>query len=161
MADQVQQALPKERVTVSSFSLPSSFEKASEVVVEQSIDAPEIRLASDNLEAVERRVIIAHHAYGAHALGRIAAFVGVDRKTLEALLDRPSVKMMIESGQVPCWTGAELVARLSVEAETAQRPQDRISALKLLMEYRSMTQPEGGSRGFKRIAAKFAIGGNR
>lgn len=154
-------ALPKEtQVGVSSFSLPAGFKGASEIVIEQDVKEQEICLATDSIDAVDRRVLIAYHAYGAHSLGRIASFVGVDRKIVEGILKKPSVQAMITSGQIPCWNGAELVARLSVEAETAQRPQDRISALKLLMEYRSMSQPEGGSRGFKRIAAKFMTGGN-
>lgn len=138
-----------------AFALPEQWRGAHEVVVEQQVQDP-INLPTDDLEAIERRALIAYHAYGRAATGRIAAFLGVDKKEVNTILERPSVKALLRSGAIPCWTGAEIIARLSVEAECAQRPQDRIVALKLLMEYRSMSQPEGGSRSFKRIAAKFA-----
>lgn len=164
------QPLPKDVTPTRalSFSLPQSLSAVgagTEVTVEEvhsGNDRAAPQLATDEMDALERRVLIAYFAYGPYAHGRTAAFVGADQRTVREILAKPHIQAIIQNGgsaAIPCWTPGELVARLSVEAETAQRPQDRIAALKLLMEYRSLSQPEGGSRSFKRIAAKFTTGG--
>lgn len=142
-----------------SFQLPNALaeiaKNASEIVLEEH-ENKEVSLQTDHIPAIERRLLIAYHAYGSHNLTQIAAFVGLPLKQIERMIQSPSIQFALKNNHIPCWTGAELIARLSVEAEVATRTQDRIAALKLLMEYRSMTLPEGGSRGFKRIAAKFS-----
>ena len=143
-----------------SFALPAGHHRApsAEIVVEET-HPTEVVLPVDAMEAVKRRVLIAYQAYGPASIGRIAAFVGLHPKKAQELLASEDIQQAIKSGMVSCWTPTEIVARISVEAETAQRPLDRLAALKLLMEYRSMSAPEGGSRSFKRIAAKFQVGG--
>lgn len=156
-----QQTVPLEkdetsRVSAPSFVLPKGAVHHSEITIEEQ-RAEEMVLPIDALDAVKRRVLIAYHAYGPASKAKISAFVGLPIKQIDALLDSPEVQRFLASGAIPCWTGAELLARVCAEAETAARPQDRLAALKLAMEYRSMTAPEGGSRSFKRIAAKFQM----
>ena len=71
-----------------AFALPEHWRGAHEVVVEQQVQDP-INLPTDDLEAIERRALIAYHAYGRAATGRIAAFLGVDKREVDRILERP------------------------------------------------------------------------
>lgn len=147
----------------SAFRLPPGWApEKNEVEITLTEQQPtELALPTDQMDSVKRRLLIAFHAFGPVSIGRIAVFAGLDVKQAKKILDEPEMREAIAKQLIPCWTGAELISRVAVLAETARRDGDRLQAIKMLMEYRSMAAPEGGSRSFKRIAAKFArpVGG--
>ena len=116
------------------------------------------KIKTDFFDSKKRRILIALHAYGIDD-PRIQAFLGMSRQDLLNILNTDQeIKEAIKNNEVPCWTQAEIIARMCVEAETAQRSAERITALNKLMEYRGLVAPEGGSRTFSRTVLKFKRG---
>lgn len=109
----------------------------------------QLELNSDNLDSLKRRVAIAILAFGDND-SRISAWLG---RELGELRNDPEVIRAIKDGA--CLTQAEIAARLSIIADTANQDKDRLTALKLLMEYRGIAAPEGGSRSFSRTIMRF------
>lgn len=112
-------------------------------IVQSVITVPkaELHLPTDSLDALCRRVLIGINAYGLHD-PRIVGFTGLDRQQIDKLIKTPEMKKLLDSGVTPCWTKAELISRLCVEAETASASKDRIAAITKLMEYRSIGQTD-------------------
>lgn len=117
----------------------------------------ETKCTSDGLTPYQRRVVIAVNAYGMHNLSQAASFVGnLSAKELRELVEKDeNIKNALQNGEVPCFTKAELVSRLCVEAETANKASDKINAITKLMEFRGLAAPEGGSRNFSRTVMRF------
>ena len=111
----------------------------------------EKQFISDNLEAQKRRFAICYLSYsGEQAKIRRAGFS--NEEIAKYLKDR-EVQEAIEKGA--CWTRTEIIAKISMEAEMAPRPQDRLNALRMLMEYRGIAEPQGGARSFDRLVMQF------
>ena len=128
----------------------------AELVVTTPFDvAPEKQFISDHLPQIKRKLAIAILAFGDSP--KVWQFVGVPKTEYEKLKNDPEVRNAIEKGC--CWTREEIVARLCVEAENAPKSQERLAALRMLMEYRGIAAPEGGARSFSRILGQFKIGG--
>jgi hypothetical protein len=131
-----------------------AFEKPKTEIREITIipAAPvEKQFAADNLEAQKRKFAIAYLAFsGDRAKVRRAGFT--DEEISKYLRD-PEVQDAFEKGAT--WTREEIVAKISMEAEFAQRPQDRLNALRMLMEYRGISEPQGGARSFERIMMNY------
>ena len=107
----------------------------------------------DNLEAIERKVLIGLSAYGKHNIRQIAAFANISTSWVEDILSKEEWK----SEEIPCWTKAEIIARLCVESEVASRPQDRIAALSKLMEYRGLLDQQKTSNTFNQLIQSYQL----
>lgn len=125
-----------------------------EIVAERSIQPTEQPLSSDTKTAMVRKVIIGIHTYGADD-NRLISFTGLSRTQLKVIIESEEVQQSIKMGEVVCWTKAEIIARLAIEADRAPKASERILALTKLMEYRGLAAPEGGARGFERIIQRF------
>ena len=146
------------------FSILSKEERETEVEVYTELPAPkgEVSLPCDALDPLKRRFLIAVHTYGINSsssLKQIAAFCDLPLEVVNKIIDGSKTRNWLteelEKGTIPCFTKAELIARLCVEAENAIAPKDRINSISKLMEFRGLTAPEGGSKSFQRIAMKF------
>ena len=154
--DKVREVKDQPLLKAKGLSPFGSIVRKSEMYLEKEVvENNQESLATDFLDAVLRRVIIGYHTYGAHNPGAIAAFAGCSLAQTKQLIESDMAQQIINSGEIVSWTRAELVARLSVEAERAQKTQDRLMAIKQLMEYRGLAAPEGGARSFTRTIAKF------
>ena len=147
----------------SSFPLASVYEEPKESLELERIEerSRELDLPSDDFDQLKRRILIALHTYGLHNLHQVASFIGgrwtkeAVSKLLESKEGEWYKKELADPNKTPCWTKAELISRLCVEAETASSPKDRINAICKLMEFRGLAAPEGGSRNFSRTIMKF------
>ena len=129
----------------------------AEVVLATPFDvAPEKQFISDHLPQIKRKLAIAILAFGDSP--KVWQFVGIPKTEFEKLRNDPEVKNAIAKGC--CWTREEIVARLCVEAENAPKSQERLAALRMLMEYRGIAAPEGSARSFSRILGQFKVTGN-
>ena len=144
------------------FSILSKEERETEVEVYTEIKQKgEVALPCDALDPLKRRILIAVHTYGINShnsLKQIAAFCDLPLEVVNKIVegkDRNWLGKELAEGTIPCFTKAELIARLCVEAENAVAPKDRINSISKLMEFRGLTAPEGGSKSFQRIAMKF------
>ena len=145
------------------FSILSKEERETEVEVYTEIKQKgEVALPCDALDPLKRRILIAVHTYGINSsssLKQIAAFCDLPLEVVNKIIDGSKTRNWLteelEKGTIPCFTKAELIARLCVEAENAIAPKDRINSISKLMEFRGLTAPEGGSKSFQRIAMKF------
>lgn len=129
----------------------------NEIHLEEFVEKrEEFDLKTDALNSLERRILIALYTYGTHDLNRAASWVGLSKDELcEIVRKSKNIKNSVESGEIPCWTKAELISRLCVEAETAPKASERITAITKLMEFRGLATPEGGARSFTRTIARF------
>ena len=125
-----------------------------EIEVYEAKERGEIRLAGDELEYVVRHVLIGAVTYGIHAVNKIAIFAGCTVNQAQEILKEHGHKVGTETF---CLTKQEIMARLSVLA-TNGNDGTKLTALKMLMEFRGVGAPEGGSRNFKRTVMKFATG---
>ena len=134
---------------------PVVIERPVEVLVEKVNKNNE--LTTDQINYLKRRIIIGINTYGIHNLSAVASFVGsLSMKEIKDLIEKDNeLRDSIEQGKIVCWTKAELIARLCIEAETASRSQDRINAITKIMEFRGLTKPEGGERSFSRVVTQF------
>ena len=123
----------------------------------EKVEIHELTLPTDQMESIYRRVLIGIHAYGLHD-NRLASFCGLLPAQLKNIIASEEIQKALKEGVTPCWTKAELVSRLCVEAESAPTPRDRILAITKLMEFRSVTAPEGGARSFTRVIGRFGKG---
>lgn len=123
----------------------------------EKVELNELTLPTDQLDSIYRRVLIGIHAYGLHD-NRLPGFCGLLPSQLKNIINSSEVQEALKSGITPCWTKAELISRMCVEAETAKSNKDRILALTKLMEYRSVVAPEGGARSFTRVIGRFGRG---
>jgi hypothetical protein len=135
-----------------------------EVLIYQEITPSkgETQLPCDALDPLKRRILIAVHTYGINSqqgLKQIASFCDIPlqvvRDLVNGIKENNWLGEELKKGTIPCFTKAELIARLCVEAENAIAPKDRINSIGKLMEFRGLTAPEGGSKSFQRIAMKF------
>ena len=124
----------------------------------EKVEIKELELPTDQLDTIHRRVLIGIQAYGLHD-SRLASFCGLLPAQLKKIIDSKEIQDALKSGITPCWTKAELISRLCVEAETAKEAKTRILAITKLMEYRSITSPEGGARSFTRVIGRFGRSG--
>ena len=127
------------------------------VEVIQPIQEKPNELTTDQISYIKRRIIIGLNTYGIHNLSAVSNFVGgLSLVQVKHLIENDSeIKNAINDGSIVCWSKAELIARLCIEAETASRSQDRINAITKIMEFRGLTRPEGGAQSFQRIVAQF------
>lgn len=133
---------------VSAFETPKKVEAQITIIPAAQVEK---QFISDNLEAQKRRFAVAYLAYcGDTAKIRRTGFTDVE---IQKYLKDPGVKEALEKGA--CWTREEIVAKISMEAEMAPRPQDRLNALRMLMEYRGISEPQGGQRSFERLILGF------
>ena len=153
---QKEKPLPKGQCSVQGTAFDPPRVRA-EVVVTTPFDvAPEKQFISDHLPQIKRKLAIAILAFGDSP--KTWQFVGIPKTEFEKLRNDPEVRNAIEKGC--CWTREEIVARLCVEAENAPKSQERLAALRMLMEYRGIAAPEGGARSFSRILGQFKVGGS-
>ena len=117
----------------------------------------ELICKTDTIDPYKRRVLIAINTYGLHNLSAAASYIGnLTTKELRNLIETDEeIQKALREGEIPCFTKAELISRLCVEADTAQKSQDRIKAIEALMEFRGLAAPEGGSRAFARSVMRF------
>ncbi len=125
-----------------------------ETIAERSVPVVERELTGDDKSALIRKCIIGIHTYGKDD-SRLPSFLGLSKAQTKELVEREEVQQSISNGEVICWTKAEIIARLAVEADRAPKASERILALTKLMEYRGLAAPEGGARGFERIIQRF------
>ena len=118
----------------------------------------EVKLASDEMEPIKRRILIGIHTYGQGGIREIASYINQSVEWTKKYIkdnEKEIKEWLSDSSRTPCLTKAELVSRLCVEAETAATTKDRIASIKLLMDFRGLTS-DGGSKSFARIAMRFA-----
>jgi hypothetical protein len=136
-------------VKISNHPIETEVEKEKTELIEKD-------LKTDSLNQLERRILIALHTYGLHDLSRAAQWTGLSEDELiSELRTNKNIRNSIENEEIPCWTKAELISRLCVEAETAPRANERITAITKLMEFRGLAAPEGGAKSFTRTIARF------
>lgn len=138
---------------------------AEEITVYSEITPKgEVQLPCDSLDPLKRRILIAIHTYGMNShegLKQIAAFCDIPLSVISQLVKETTegknnwLSSALKEGIVPCFSKAELISRLCIEAENASSSKDRINAVSKLMEFRGLTAPEGGAKSFQRIAMKF------
>lgn len=145
----------------SLFDAPANNGSRNEITLEQAIGNEEaakrgeITLAADELDSLTRHILIGATAYGIHRLPAIVAYSGATEKQVREVIEE--YREEIKEGTY-CLTKSELVAKLSILSTTANKDADKLTAIKLLMDYRGLSAPEGGSRNFKRTVLKFATG---
>lgn len=129
-----------------------------ELIEEQNFPVQgEFHCETDQLTEIKRRIVIGIRTYGSHNLSQVSSFVGqISKQQIEKLLKEDGeLQDILKNDKTVCWTKSELIARLCLEAETAQAPKDRINAISKLMEFRGISAPEGGSRNFARLVTRF------
>jgi hypothetical protein len=141
----------------SLFDIPQKKQELTLAVEKEEADKKnEIILDSDQLESQTRHILIAATAFGTHQLNEIAVFAGCTVTRAREVIKEKEKE--IQDG-IHCLTKGELVAKLSILATRAGKDADKLTAIKMLMDFRGLSAPEGGSRSFKRTVMKFATGG--
>lgn len=116
----------------------------------------EITLPTDHLDAIKRKVLIGIKAFGIYQPTLIAGYAGISSRHYDEVMnDSEIIEILKNPDIIPCLTKGEILAMLSVEAQNSPKGADRISAMKLLMEFRGLTAPEGAAKSFARIVGKF------
>ena len=102
------------------------------------------------------------NVYGLHDLERAAQWIGgiTEEELIHELKTNENIRDAIKNEEITCWTRAELIGRLCIEAESAPRAGERIAAVTKLMEFRGLATPEGGARSFTRTIARFRKSSN-
>lgn len=127
------------------------------IELEEAKERNEVILPSDQQDSQLRHILIAATAYGIHRHNDIALFAGCTVTHVKEQLAKPEIIKQINEG-THCLTKSELLAKLSVIATKSQTDNNKLTAIKMLMDYRGMTAPEGGSRSFKRTVQRFITG---
>lgn len=142
-----------ELTTNNSFGEKSGIVQAEKVIFE----AHEVALESDNLDIIRRKAIMAAHYFGLNKIKEISLFSGIDSKKVRELIEdhQSWLYKATQNGMIACFSKAEIIARLCMEAENALASKDRLTALTKIMEFRGYTAPEGGAKSFSRIAMRF------
>ena len=135
----------------------NEIELEKEKVELEKVVTEERDLKTDSLNNLERRILIAINVYGLHDLEKASQWVGgiTEEELINELKENQNIRNAIKNEEIACWTRAELIGRLCIEAESAPRAGERIAAVTKLMEFRGLATPEGGARSFTRTIARF------
>ena len=115
---------------------------------------------NDELDPLKRKLLMAAAVYGIENPRKIANQCEIPLSVVEQVIENKNGESnwfhdSLRKNDINCFTKAELVARLCIEAENGKTGKDRIAALTKLMEFRGMTVPEGGARSFSRTVLRF------